>query len=62
MLKIFSVKFEVNQALIEAETCAEALNYSFREWGRSRGPYNVTEATEDDIAWVKGMAGMVHQA
>ncbi len=60
MAKIFSVKFGSNQTLVEAENYAKALNYSLHEWGRSSGPYNITEATEDDIAWVKGMGGMVH--
>ena len=61
-MTMYSVNFQLGQALVEADSEDEAKAYSRAQWGECNGPYRVTEASKSDRDWVTSMGGIVHQA
>lgn len=50
------------QMLVEARSPAQAKKYTIEEFGRDRAPYDIQRASEEDIAWVRGMGGRICEA
>lgn len=56
------VEFDRGVLLVNAIDEDHAEEWACAEFGRSSGPYVASEATAQDIAWVRGMGGMTHTA
>lgn len=58
---IWNVNMNYGQLLAKGTTKEKVKKYLQKEYGSSGGPYYIKEATEDDIAWVKYMNGIIHE-
>ena len=60
-MKPFYISFPEGCTVIYAATAASARRYAVEEFGRSNGPYTVSNAEEKDIAYVRAMGGGIHR-
>ncbi len=58
--KPFYVSFAAGCTVVYAKTSHSAAAWARREFGSSSGPYKAKEATKEDIDWVRGFGGRIH--
>jgi hypothetical protein len=61
-MKTYAVTFRPGMTLVKASCAIHARRYCELEWGRSMGPYNVSEATDEDVAYAEAMGCVTHEA
>ena len=58
-MKFYTVSFSGNMSIVEARDEDRAKAIIRRRYGTENDPYIAEEATEEDIAWFKGMGGYI---
>jgi hypothetical protein len=58
--KPYYVSFPAGCTIVYSASAKKAERYTAAELGNGLGPYSAREATPDDINWVLGMGGMIH--
>ena len=50
------------ETIVDAQNITLAEKWARAEFGRVMEPITVNEATEEEVGWVKGMGGRIHEA